>query len=171
MKFSSTFFATAVLLFTAIPTNACEQKCRTGISLAFGDNYAIEVKKLDEKFKSNLEKNLFTGFTKEVSSSTRSACNKAINYEVDCFEKSFISTFAKLIEDSIFNQSPQFKGQCQHPFRVKQPPPGVAWTMKDCEDQDYICGNPPAVCHYMDQYVKPRNVKNVNDSLKDRLST
>ena len=32
--------------------------------------------------------------------------------------------------------------------------------------QDYICGNPPAVCHFMDQYVKPRNVKNVNESLR-----
>src|SRR2546429_9879426 len=42
--------------------------------------------------------------------------------------------------------------------------------MKDCECQDYICGNPPAVCHYMDEYVKPRNVKNVKESLAERLS-
>ncbi|RIA87098.1 hypothetical protein C1645_778045 [Glomus cerebriforme] len=174
MKSSLTYFATivaiSVLLFTIVPTNACEQSCRTGISLAFGDNYSKEVKVLFVEFKKRLQDNLSNGFTGSVSSSARSSCNKVIEEETDKFEDTFTGNFAKLIEDSIFNQSPQFKGQCQHPLRVNQPPAGVAWTMDDCQNQDYICGNPPAVCHFMDQYVKPRNVKNVNESLKDRLS-
>lgn len=174
MKSSLTFFATvvaiSVLLFSVVPTNACEQSCRTGISLAFGDNYSIEVDKLFPTLEDNLKDNLLKGFSGSVSSSTKSAFNKIIEDETDKCKHAFTGGFAKLIEDSIFNQSPQFKGQCQHPLRVNQPPPGVAWTMEDCEKQDYICGNPPAVCHYMDQYVKPRNVKNVNESLNDRLS-
>ncbi|CAB4402685.1 unnamed protein product [Rhizophagus irregularis] len=175
MKSSLTFFATivaiSVLLFSVVPTNACEQSCRTGISLAFGDNYSKEVDKLFPTLEDNVKDNCLKGFSGSVSSSTKSSFNKIIEDETDKCKKAFTDNFAKLIEDSIFNQVPQFKGQCQHPLRVNQPPAGVAWTMEDCENQDYICGNPPAVCHYMDQYVKPRNVKNVNESLKDRLSS
>jgi len=174
MKSSLTFIATivaiSVLLFSVVPTNACEQSCRTGISLAFGDNYSIEVDKIFPELENGLKDNLLKGFSGSVSTSTKSSFNKIIEQETDKCKKAFTGNFAKLIEDSIFNQAPQFKGQCQHPLRVIQPPAGVAWTMEDCEKQDYFCGNPPAVCHYMDQYVKPRNVKNVNESLKDRLS-
>ncbi|GBC03170.1 hypothetical protein RclHR1_00500018 [Rhizophagus clarus] len=175
MKSSLTFFATivavSVLLFSVVPTNACEQSCRTGISLAFGDNYSKEVDKLFPTLSDDLKNHLVDGFSGSISSATKSSFNKIIDDETDKCKKAFTGNFAKLIEDSIFNQAPQFKGQCQHPLRVNQPPPGVAWTMDDCQNQDYICGNPPAVCHYMDQIVKPRNVKNVNESLKDRLST
>jgi hypothetical protein len=175
MKSSLTFFATivaiSVLLFSVVPTNACEQSCRTGISLAFGDNYSKEVDKIFPTLVKNLKDHCLDGFSGSVSSSTKSKFNSIIEEETDKCKHAFTGNFAKLIEDSIFNQSPQFKGQCQHPLRVNQPPAGVAWTMEDCQNQDYICGNPPAVCHYMDQIVKPRNVKNVNESLKDRLST
>jgi hypothetical protein len=92
----------SVILFT-IPTNACEQSCRTGISLAFGGNYSKEVKKQFEVFKSNLKDSLFLGFDGQVSSSARSTCFKAISEGVDKFEKEFTGCFAELIEDSIFN--------------------------------------------------------------------
>jgi|SRR4051794_31083417 hypothetical protein len=170
LPFLSTIITISILLFI-IPTNACEQSCRTGISLAFGDNYSKEVAKEFETLKSNLKVSLFSGYTGPISSSARSACYKTIDEEVDGFEKDFTGSFATLIEDSIFKQTPQFRGQCQHPLRVNQPPPGVAWTMEDCKNQDYICGNPPAICHFMDQYVKPRNVKNVKESLEARLDS
>ncbi|CAJ0836440.1 10078_t:CDS:2 [Entrophospora sp. SA101] len=54
------------------------------------------------------------------------------------------------------------------PERVKQPPPGVPWKESDCEKQDYICGNPPAICHFMNSIVKPRNIKNVIGSLSSK---
>src|SRR6266542_211915 len=168
MKSSFTFFATivavSVLLFAVAPINACEQSCREGISNAFGDNYATEIKKLIKPFITKLQQNAYSGLVK-IKSTTKSKCNKVIENEVNKFQKKFSSGLEALIENSIFEQSPQFKGQCQHPLKVKQPPPGVAWTMSDCENQDYICGNPPAICHFMDQYVKPRNVKNVIQSM------
>jgi len=173
MKFYLTIFsaivAVSVLLFTVTPINACEESCRQGISHAFGDNYSIEIKNLFKTFVEKLEENAYFGLN-SVKSSTKSACNKAIEEGTDKFQTTFSNSLAQLIEGSIFDQSPQFKGQCQHPLRVTQPPAGVAWTMDDCNNQDYICGNPPAICHFMDQYVKPRNVKNVIESMTERLS-
>ncbi len=49
-----------------------------------------------------------------------------IESEVNKFEKKFSDNLEKLIENSIFEQLLQFKGQYQHLLRVKQPPTGVA---------------------------------------------
>lgn len=51
--------------------------------------------------------------------------------------------------DTIFADEPKFKGDCNEPHRVDQPSLGVNWTMADCHAMDYICGNPPSICHFM----------------------
>src|SRR3954467_4012193 len=117
MKFSLTYFVSIVIIFVisliGIPTDACEQECRTGISLAFGDNYVIEIKGLFETFLINLQENIFAGFKGEVSASARSECYNVIYEELDKFQSNFTGNFSGIIEDSIFWQTPQFRGQCQ----------------------------------------------------------
>ncbi|CAG8707991.1 7426_t:CDS:1, partial [Funneliformis mosseae] len=57
-----------------------------------------------------------------------------------------------LVSDSILVQNPMFKGQCQKPLKVIQPPIGDPWKLSDC-------GNPPSMCHFMDEIVKPKLLK------------
>jgi len=181
MKFTSRLFGTGILaasavllLFTATSVNACEADCRKGISRAFADKYALEIAPRFNSFNASVNKNLFKNIVvknfvapskvKKLKTGVLSALTKKIS----SLKRSFIASVTPLIQKAIFEQLPKFKGQCQDPLKVIQPPPGVPWTESDCEKQDYICGNPPAICHFMDDIVKPRNVKNVIESLSSK---
>jgi hypothetical protein len=178
MKFTSRLFGTGILavsavllLFTATSVDACEADCRDGISHAFADKYALEIAPKFNSFNASVNKNLFKKFnvTDFVARSKvkklKTGVLSALTKKISTLKRSFITSIAPLIQKAIFEQNPKFKGQCQRPEKVKQPPPGVPWTESDCEKQDYICGNPPAICHFMNSIVKPRNVKNVIESL------
>jgi len=184
MKFTSRLFGTGILaasavllLFTATSVNACEQDCREGIARAFADKYALEISPKFNSFKTSVNKNLF----KKIKVTNFVAPNKvkklkagvlsALTKKITTLKKQYIASIAPLIQKAIFEQNPKFKGQCQNPENVKQPPPGVPWKESDCVKQDYICGNPPAICHFMDSIVKPRNVKNVIESLSSKEGT
>ncbi|CAJ0746891.1 10821_t:CDS:1, partial [Entrophospora sp. SA101] len=181
MKFTSRLFGTGILaasavllLFTATSVNACEEDCRVGISHAFADKYALEIAPKFNSFNASVNKNIFKKFnvTDFVASNKvkklKTGVLSALTKKISTLKKSFITSLTPLIQKSIFEQKPKFKGQCQVPERVKQPPPGVPWKEGDCEKQDYICGNPPAICHFMNSIVKPRNIKNVIGSLSSK---
>lgn len=164
------FFASAFLL-AINPVQACESSCQNGISKAFSDAYTKEIDKIFSKYVTDLtnSNSLFDGV--KVHTKLKIKINEAITAAVANQKNNFEDTLADLAKNSIFNEKPQFKGQCQHPLRVKQPPAGVNWTLADCKNQDYICGNPPAICHFMDDIVKPRIVKDVNSDFKTRVSS
>nr|CAG8600660.1 220_t:CDS:1 [Entrophospora candida] len=181
MKFTSRLFGTGILaasavllLFTATSVNACEQSCRDGISHAFADKYALEIAPKFDSFSTSVNKNIFKKFnvTDFVASSKvkklKAGVLSALTKKIPTLKTSFITSLAPLIQRAIFEQKPKFKGQCQVPLKVTQPPPNVAWTESDCTNQDYICGNPPAICHFMNTIVKPRNVKNVIELLSSK---
>ncbi|CAH1758725.1 5620_t:CDS:2 [Entrophospora sp. SA101] len=141
-----------LLLFTATSVNACEEDCRVGISHAFADKYALEIAPKFNSFNASVNKNIFKKFnvTDFVASNKvkklKTGVLSALTKKISTLKKSFITI----------------------PERVKQPPPGVPWKESDCEKQDYICGNPPAICHFMNSIVKPRNIKNVIGSLSSK---
>jgi len=179
MKFTSRLFSvlvtsTVLLLSTTISVNACEEDCRVGISKAFSDKYTIELSPRFKLFNNDINSKLFNKIqlNKFMRSNKVSPFKKQVLKDlkpaITGLRKSFGKLLTNLVKDSIFNQAPKFKGQCQNPLRVVQPPVGTPWDPSDCVKQDYICGNPPAICHFMDEIVKPRNVKNVRDLLKTK---
>jgi len=174
---NSRLFTILVVLLLSITfsVNACEQDCREGIAKAFADRYAKELKPRFDLFAADLKSSkLFKNIqlTNFMSSNKvtpfKAQVSKDLTAEVSKLQKSFASSISNLVLNSIFNQEPKFKGQCQKPLRVIQPPVGTPWKESDCVKQDYICGNPPAICHFMDQIVKPRNVKNISNLLKTK---
>ena len=157
------------ILFTAAPIRACEQSCRDGISLAFCNSYAQEWQPLFDNFSKSLTTNLYNG-TSDGNDQVINAVNTSVSKQVNKLQTDFTRSCPSIVQDSIFSHEPKFKGQCQKPLRVIQPKPGVNWTLSDCQNQDYICGNPPSICHFMDQIVKPRNVKLLKESLSSHAS-
>ncbi|KAF9399232.1 hypothetical protein BGZ94_005767, partial [Podila epigama] len=74
----------------------------------------------------------------------------------------------RTIFDVIFFDEPKFKGDCNEPHRVDQPPLGVNWTMSDCHAMNYICGNPPSICHFMPM-IKTRIVRKLKEQLVAKM--
>ncbi|CAG8654419.1 247_t:CDS:1 [Acaulospora colombiana] len=164
-------FAFSTLLLTTTPVKACEASCQNGISKAFSDAYSIEIDKIYSNYIADLKNSssLFDGF--KAHTTLKKETIDAIVTAVTDQGKSFESGLTDLVKNSIFNEKPQFKGQCQNPLRVTQPPAGVNWTLSDCEKQDYICGNPPAICHFMSTIVKPRIVSDIDNSFSKVVSS
>ncbi|GBC03171.1 hypothetical protein RclHR1_00500019 [Rhizophagus clarus] len=172
MKFTSKFtilYTIYFITFLFSINQACEQSCRDGISLAFCNNYAQEWNPLFDTLGKNLTSNLYDGVTDNVDQ-VKNLVDKAVLNQVNKSRADFTSSCKFIVQESIFSKSPQFKGQCQKPLRVIQPKPGVNWTLSDCQNQDYICGNPPSICHFMNEYVKPRNVDLLKEALTERIS-
>jgi hypothetical protein len=176
MKFTSRLFSvlviSTVLLLSTV--NACEESCRVGISKAFSDKYTIELSPRFKLFNNDINSKIFNKIqlNKFMSSNKVSPFKKQVLKDlkpaIAVLSKNFGKLLTNLVKDAIFNQEPKFKGQCQNPLKVVQPPVGTPWDPSDCVKQDYICGNPPAICHFMDEIVKPRNVNNVRNLLKTK---
>ncbi|CAB4402684.1 unnamed protein product [Rhizophagus irregularis] len=172
MKFSPISIIIYTIYFTTFlftKNQACEQSCRDGISLAFCNSYTQEWNPLFDTLGSNLTNNIYTGLNVNVDQ-VKNLVDTAILNQVNKSKTEFSNNCKDIVEDSIFSKDPKFKGQCQKPLKVIQPKPGVNWTLSDCEQQDYICGNPPSICHFMNEHVKPRNVELLKASLNDRVS-
>ncbi|RHZ88825.1 hypothetical protein Glove_21g358 [Diversispora epigaea] len=152
-----------LVLFSPNPAQSCEKSCQNGIGGAFAQAYTKEITNLFKQFNSKLENSLFNKVSGIKSSTKKEIYNSCVHTTSDTM-KDFESNLVNIVKSGIFNQAPKFKGQCQHPLRVTQPPKGVNWTLSDCEKQNYICGNPPSICHFMDALVKPRNVENINQN-------
>ncbi|RIA87099.1 hypothetical protein C1645_778046 [Glomus cerebriforme] len=157
------------LLLTAAPNQACEQNCRDGISLAFCNSYIQEWNPLFDNFTTNLLNNLYKDSNGNIDQ-VKNATNIAVLNQVNKLKVDFSRSCKDIVQNSIFLYEPKFKGQCQRPLKVIQPKNGVNWTLTDCQNQDYVCGNPPSICHFMDKYVKPRNVGILKEALSGRAS-
>jgi len=172
IKFLLIITLTTFLLFSTIPlsVNACEKSCRVGISKSFADAYTEQFASFYTELTTGINTFMFDNitftdfaFTETDVEVIKTAMRTDIDQQITNLQGNLTSTFTSLIEEAIFVQKPAFLGQCQNPYRVDQPPVGERWPNDTCIKMDYICGNPPSICHFMDQIVKPRNVENVKN--------
>ncbi|CAG8437166.1 13575_t:CDS:1 [Funneliformis mosseae] len=172
------------LIVTFIPfiidsTFACEKDCRIGVAQAFVDSYALELQPMFTDLSQKITKNLYyndntslskittdpslaSNVLKSIYTSTSELVNKTLLQTV-------ISESPRKIHDAIFETEPKFKGDCNNPKRVTQPPPGIAWTFDDCKKMDYICGNPPSVCHFFEDN-RSRSIKAIVSNVQSHCS-
>ncbi|KAG0233093.1 hypothetical protein B0O80DRAFT_498751 [Mortierella sp. GBAus27b] len=148
---------------------ACERECQVNVSRAFADKYedlsnayfTILHQKIDESYLYGLPADVLTVEERE-------ATIKTAQDSVTTAQLTWDSSVFQTVFDAIFKDEPKFKGDCNHPHRVIQPPKGVNWTMNDCHWMDYICGNPPSICHFMPM-IKTRIVLKLKEQLVARF--
>ncbi|CAG8625228.1 23170_t:CDS:1 [Dentiscutata erythropus] len=155
-RYFNVFITIFALIFITGPVKSCEKKCREGISDAFADSWGPEIAPIFDDLRTTVTTSLFFDMNlddisdewKVIDIVTRELATEVYN-QINDFKNTYLRNMSTVIQDSIFNVLPQFKGNCNDPFRVKQPPLGVNWTSQDCERMDYICGNPPSICHFI----------------------
>jgi hypothetical protein len=173
MKFSirNIVGAFALVAVTIAPSlvNACERECQQNVSHAFEDKYISLSKEYFAKLSTKVSTELFYGIPENVISETEKVTVYGQFQEsINTAETAWSATLFKTIFDTIFKDEPKFKGDCNHPKRVQQPPIGIWWKMEDCHNMDYICGNPPSICHFMPM-IKTRIVKKLIGQLQERM--
>ncbi|KAG0273367.1 hypothetical protein BGZ95_010814 [Linnemannia exigua] len=170
MRFSTAaiFGAISMALF-APSVLACERECQVNVSRAFADKYELISNTYYTYLNDRVEKSLFYGIPEQTLSGMEStAAIKTVKDAVDQAKVAWAKTIFQTVFDTIFKDEPKFKGDCNHPRRVIQPPLGVNWTMPDCHNMDYICGNPPSICHFMPM-IKTRIVNKLSLQLQARV--
>jgi hypothetical protein len=171
MKFTaivSTFFIGSSLLFAS--AQACEPECQRNISQAFADAYGKEIKPIFDRFNANIRETILANVNFDKvghAFELKQDVSSAVKSTVDNFKTDFIDSLGQLAFSSIFVQEPAYKGDCNHPKLVKQPPKGVPWKRSDCDKQTYLCGNPPAICHDI-QKIKHRIFTNTNTEVSKK---
>jgi len=158
--------ATAILLTFSSSSYACEIDCQVGVSKAFGDKYGPVYNTLFTSYWTPTT-DIFKYSNDSVGTLDKAAVNAAVSSAAAALGTDFASSLSKTIQYAIFDKHVYrpFLGDCNNPFRVTQPPVGVNWTMDDCNKMDYLCGNPPAICHFFDE-VKLRNYGYIWASLR-----
>lgn len=174
MKFSSvvSFLGALSLTFTFAPSfaQACELECQVNVSHAFADKYQKLSNNYFTLLGQRLQDQLFYGIPTDTKLSALDKENaiKLINDAVTRAQNSWDVTLYPTVLHAIFKDKPPFKGDCNDRQRVNQPPAGVNWTMSDCHEMDYICGNPPSICHFMPM-IKERIAKKLVAQLQARV--
>ncbi|KAF9926262.1 hypothetical protein FBU30_004122 [Linnemannia zychae] len=170
MRFSTAAIFGAISMAIFAPSVlACERECQVNVSHAFADKYELISNTYYTILSDKVEKSLFYGVPAQtVSASESAAVIKTIKDSVEQAKAAWAKTIFQTVFDTIFKDEPKFKGDCNHPHRVNQPPLGVNWTMPDCHNMDYICGNPPSICHFMPM-IKTRIVKKLTAQLQARV--
>ncbi|KAF9431835.1 hypothetical protein BGZ76_011636 [Entomortierella beljakovae] len=158
------------LSFVPSTVFACERECQVNVSHAFADKYQILSSDVFTILSQKVDKDLFYGITlgNVLTPAQTTDSVKLIQESVTNAQNAWDVTLFKTIFDTIFKDEPKFKGDCNHPRRVIQPPLGVNWTMPDCHNMDYICGNPPSICHFMPM-IKHRIVEKLRYQLRERM--
>ncbi|CDH50721.1 hypothetical protein RO3G_07942 [Lichtheimia corymbifera JMRC:FSU:9682] len=178
--------AATVLLTTAWTAMACEPECRHAISQILADRYMpvidstmnelqdmlsdslgsvpvpeqlsdlIPTKEVQDGVQTTIEEGL-EGFMAQLTTPTNGDDDTAVSL-----------TLEEGIHQAMFSGDQPFKGDCNNPSRLsrKMPPAGESWTREECQKMDYICGNPPSICHHLDQ-IKGRIVDYIRARLKD----
>src|SRR6266498_429049 len=140
MEFNQIFGKIAIIvtfiLFTTTSTFACEQDCREGIAQAFVDSYALEIQPIFSELSLNISSYIYyNALVNQLMMNITLAPNllnsiytSSYNYVNNTLPQMILSESPQQILYSIFETEPKFKGDCNHPPRVKQPPVGVPWT-------------------------------------------
>ncbi|KAG0262394.1 hypothetical protein BG011_010191 [Mortierella polycephala] len=174
MKFSTTIFGMlstlAFLPFMLSSAQACERDCQVNVSHAFSDKYQQLTADYFKLLSRKADESLFYGIPVKtiLNPEDTTKAIQSVQDSVTSAQSAWDVTIAQTIYDTIFNDEPRFKGDCKAPLRVTQPPVGVSWTMVDCHLQDYICGNPPSICHFLPM-IRARIVKKLSDQLQLRM--
>ncbi|KAF9118205.1 hypothetical protein BGW39_001384, partial [Mortierella sp. 14UC] len=132
------------------PVQACERHCQLNVSHAFADKYRLLTTQHFLTISQKIDQSLFHGVTPTVYSPTE-ATNAILRLQESLTraQHAWDVWLFQIVFDTIFVDEPKFKGDCNEPHRVDQPAVGVSWTMSDCHAMDYICGNPPSICHFL----------------------
>ncbi|KAG0365564.1 hypothetical protein BC939DRAFT_481651 [Gamsiella multidivaricata] len=173
MKFSTAALVGVLsLALSYFPSSvqACERECQVNVSHAFADKYQIVSSHYFTLLNRKIEESLFYGIpvAQTLSPAESTAAVKTIQDSIVKAQNAWDVTIFPTVFDTIFKDEPKFKGDCNHPHRVRQPPLGVNWTMPDCHNMDYICGNPPSICHFMPM-IKHRIVRKLIMQLQSRV--
>ncbi|KAF9968100.1 hypothetical protein BGZ70_006642 [Mortierella alpina] len=173
MKFSSaaSFLGALSLSLTFAPSlvQACEHECRVNVSHAFADKYQQLSSNYFTLLSQRAQDQIFHGIpVQTMGALDKDNAIKLIQDAVTRAQNTWDVTIYPTVFNTIFIDKPPFKGDCNAPFRVKQPPLGVNWTMSDCHKMDYICGNPPSICHFMPM-IKDRIGKKLIAQLRARV--
>ncbi|KAI8981663.1 hypothetical protein BDF20DRAFT_817399 [Mycotypha africana] len=158
---------------------ACEMDCRRGVSKGFAEFYTPVVRDIVDNLNSQLTKSIAkvtvpSIITNEVD---KSELLEDLETSIESSLESFITVAtsqSKLAEgfyQVIFNEELPYKGDCNNPKRLtrKMPPAGESWTLEECQKMDYRCGNPPSICHFLDD-VKQRCIGRMRRQLTEHAS-
>ncbi|KAI9311198.1 hypothetical protein BX666DRAFT_1998858 [Dichotomocladium elegans] len=174
MKIHFAFLFAVIILSTL--TSACEPECRHAIAKAFSERYLEVVQDALDDLQGTLNVNLgmvpipdqLTEVipSRNVLDGIRTTVEDGIEGFMDLL-KSGNETLEKNIYFVMFASDAPFKGDCNNPPRLerKMPPHGESWTLDECERMDYICGNPPSICHFLSE-IKERIVSALTRRLK-----
>ncbi|KAG0091484.1 hypothetical protein BGZ93_007885 [Podila epicladia] len=167
MRFSAAAFIGAISMAIFAPSvMACERECQVNVSRAFADKYQLVSNQYFTLLNKNVEASFFYGLpVNTLTAAERTASIKTITDSIAQAQETWDKSIFQTVFDTIFKDEPKFKGDCNHPQRVKQPPLGVWWVMEDCHLMDYICGNPPSICHFMPM-IKTRIVNKLTLQLQ-----
>ncbi|GJJ77071.1 hypothetical protein EMPS_09430 [Entomortierella parvispora] len=170
MRFSTAAFGALATLAVFMPSvSACEHVCQVNVSRAFSDKYEIVSNNYFTLLTNKVKDSVFYGLPKDtLTADETTASIKVITDAVAEAGKAWSATLFQTVFTSIFADEPKFKGDCNNPHRVTQPPKGVWWKMADCHNMDYICGNPPSICHFMPM-IKTRIVKKLIGQLQAKV--
>ena len=149
-------------------TTACDAACRKELGLSFVDIYASESHARFELFAQNLTSHILDGVNvNKISSGKGSKLRNEIidnvRETVSQLDKSFAETIPGLVEDAIFNQSPEFRGECSVPVETKSSQFSV-YQKSACMMVEEVCGSALSICRHLD-LVKERTIKTVVSAL------
>ncbi|KAI9266515.1 hypothetical protein BDA99DRAFT_505900 [Phascolomyces articulosus] len=154
------------LSFFVSLASSCEPLCRHAISQTLADRYIpvihLAVNELHESLNINLynvtipDKLLNTVPEKELQDGIRNTVEDGLD---DFTMEATGGMLEEGIYQTVFSGDQPFKGDCNNPKRLdrKKPKENESWTREECAKMDYICGNPPSICHFLDM-IKARIV-------------
>ncbi|KAG0328641.1 hypothetical protein BGZ99_004911 [Dissophora globulifera] len=165
-SFAAALGVVSLAVFAPSAVVACEHECQVNVSRAFADKYEYLSGEYFTLLSTKIENSLFYGVPDDTLTATeKNVAIQVVKNAVVGAQAAWDKTVFQTVFDTIFKDEPKFKGDCNHPHRVIQPPRGVNWTMPDCHNMDYICGNPPSICHFMPM-IKTRIVKKLTGQLQ-----
>ncbi|KAF7723972.1 hypothetical protein EC973_001488 [Apophysomyces ossiformis] len=149
---------------------ACEPLCRRGLAQAFAEHYAPVIQLTVDDLQTPLQ-----AAYDEVPVppqlqllAPEAAFRQTMKFDLQtALQRFVIEASGSTLEDGIyqvmFNEQDPFKGDCNNPRRLnrKMPPPGDA--------MDYICGNPPSICHFLDM-IKLRIIGRIKQQMKEHAT-
>jgi hypothetical protein len=173
---SSPLFYLCILVSLLISlASACSPTCRAELGLSFVKVYASESRALFGFFTHNLTSHILDGVNvNKVSlgqgSKLRSELFDDIRETAAQLEKSFAETIPGLVEDAIFNQSPEFRGECSVAVETKLVQFSASPRSRDdCMIIEDVCGSALSICRHLD-LVKERTIKTIVNALDNDTS-